>query len=216
MAAHRARLLTAVATLACLWVHGVALLQVCDLWFDHLTGYGAPGFEGTCSLHIIRRKNDTQRRKGHWQAFGRSIDLRMDIVQQSRAWIQFAGLASLSDCSQGLRLARSALLLPSFFHSRAVGHGGSRWLRRTLARDGKPTTRSGGLSRRPVATPRVCRASPRAMGVSRVRSMSRYARRSCTCRMGTGWGGLPAHTCTCSSPLASWKRSRLSNFDWCA
>ena len=115
MAAHRARLLTAVATLACLWVHGVALLQVCDLWFDHLTGYGAPGFEGTCSLHIIRRKNDTQRRKGHWQAFGRSIDLRMDIVQQSRAWIQFAGLASLSDCSQRLRLARSALLLPSSF-----------------------------------------------------------------------------------------------------
>jgi hypothetical protein len=64
MAAHRARLLTVVATLCCLRVNEVALLQVCDLWWDHLTGYGVPGFEGTCSLHIVRRKNDTQR-KGH-------------------------------------------------------------------------------------------------------------------------------------------------------
>jgi hypothetical protein len=47
LAAHRARLLTVVATLACLRVNEVAQLQVCDLWFDYLTSYGVPCFEGT-------------------------------------------------------------------------------------------------------------------------------------------------------------------------
>ena len=37
LAAHRARLLTVVATLECLRVNEVALLQVCDLWFDLLS-----------------------------------------------------------------------------------------------------------------------------------------------------------------------------------
>jgi hypothetical protein len=40
LAAHWARLLTVVAMLACLRVNEVALLQVCDLWWDHLTSYG--------------------------------------------------------------------------------------------------------------------------------------------------------------------------------
>jgi hypothetical protein len=40
LAAHRARLPTVVAMLACLRVNEVALLQVCDLWWDHLTSYG--------------------------------------------------------------------------------------------------------------------------------------------------------------------------------
>ena len=52
-------------------VNEVARLQVCDLWFDYLTSYGVPGFEGTCSVHINWRKNDTQR-KGHYPALGRS------------------------------------------------------------------------------------------------------------------------------------------------
>jgi hypothetical protein len=34
LAAHRARLLTVVATLGCLRVNEVTRLQVCDLWFD--------------------------------------------------------------------------------------------------------------------------------------------------------------------------------------
>ena len=123
MAAHRARLLTAVATLACLRVNEVALLQVCDLWFDHLTGYGVPGFEGTCSLHIIRRKNDTQR-KGHWPAFGRSTDPRLDIVQQLRAWMRFAGLAVRSDCSKRLRPA-ARCSCPSLFPLMRCGPGGA-------------------------------------------------------------------------------------------
>jgi hypothetical protein len=56
LAAHRARLLTAVATLACMRVNEVARLQVCDLWFDYLASYWIPGFEGTCSVHIDWRK----------------------------------------------------------------------------------------------------------------------------------------------------------------
>ncbi len=68
LAAHRARLLTVVATLACMWVNEVARLQVYDLWFDNLASYGVPGFEGTCSVRIDRRKNDTVR-KGHYPTF---------------------------------------------------------------------------------------------------------------------------------------------------
>jgi hypothetical protein len=57
LAAHRARLLTLVATLACMLVNEVARLQVCDLWFDYLASCWVPCFEGTCSVHIDRRKN---------------------------------------------------------------------------------------------------------------------------------------------------------------
>jgi hypothetical protein len=73
LAAHRSRLLTVVATLGCMRVNlnEVARLQVCDLWVDYLMSCGVSGFEGTCSVHINRRKNDTQR-KGHYPAFGRS------------------------------------------------------------------------------------------------------------------------------------------------
>ncbi len=58
-------LLTAVVTLGCLRVNEVARLQVCYLWFNYLMSYGVPGFEGTCSVHLNRRKNVTQR-KGHY------------------------------------------------------------------------------------------------------------------------------------------------------
>jgi hypothetical protein len=33
---------------------------VCYLWYDYLISYRVPDFEGTCSLHINRRKNVTQ------------------------------------------------------------------------------------------------------------------------------------------------------------
>ena len=122
LAAHRARLLTVVATLACLRVNEVALLQVCDLWFDHLTGYGVPGFDGTCSLHITRRKNDTQR-KGHWPALGRSRDPHLDVVRQLRVWLRLTGLAVRSDCSKRLRpTARCAC--PPLFPLTRCGPGG--------------------------------------------------------------------------------------------
>jgi hypothetical protein len=64
LAAYCARMLTVVATLGsrCMRVNEVARLQVCDLWFCYMMSYGMPGFEGTCSVHINRWKNDTQRK----------------------------------------------------------------------------------------------------------------------------------------------------------
>jgi hypothetical protein len=61
---------------------------------------GVSVFEGTCSVHINRRKNDTQR-KGHYPAFGRSWardsdpgpELDVVTVAQLRHWMQVAGLA---------------------------------------------------------------------------------------------------------------------------
>jgi hypothetical protein len=84
LAAHRVRLLTVVATLACLRMNEVARLQVCVLWFDYLASYGVSGFEGTCLVHIDRRKNVTVR-KGHYPMLGRSKDPAIDIVAQLRA-----------------------------------------------------------------------------------------------------------------------------------
>jgi hypothetical protein len=99
LAAHRARLLTVVVTLAYLRVNEVARLQVCDLWFDYLMSYGVSGFEGTCSMHINRRKNDTQG-KGHYPAFGRSRDQELDAVAQLRRWLELAGLAVHPSCTR--------------------------------------------------------------------------------------------------------------------
>ena len=58
LAAHSAWLLAVVATLGCLRVNKVARLQVCYLWFDYFMLYRVPGLEGTCSVHINRRKNE--------------------------------------------------------------------------------------------------------------------------------------------------------------
>ncbi len=48
---HRARLLTALATLACMRVNPVARLQVCDLWSDYLTSYGSPALRDVLGAH---------------------------------------------------------------------------------------------------------------------------------------------------------------------
>ena len=61
--------------------------------------YGVSGFEGTCSLHINRRKNDTQG-KGHYPAFGRSRDQELDAVAQLRRWLELAGLAVHPSCTR--------------------------------------------------------------------------------------------------------------------
>jgi hypothetical protein len=82
LAAHLARLLTVVATLACMLVNEVARLQVWDLWCDNLALYGVPGFQGTCSVHRDRRKNDTVR-KGHYPASAARGTLR------STSWCSF-------------------------------------------------------------------------------------------------------------------------------
>ena len=114
-AAHLARLLIVVATLACLRANEVALLQVCDLWFDHLTGYGVPGYKGTCSLHVTRRKKDRDTlRKGHWPAPCCSRDPELDIVQQLLVWLRPSGLSASADCSKRERPAARCSCPPLF------------------------------------------------------------------------------------------------------
>jgi hypothetical protein len=90
-------LLTVVVTLGCLRVNEVARLQVCYRWFNYLMLYGAPGLEGSCLVHINRRKNVTQR-KGHYPpSAARGI--------RSRTW-RHSCAAGWS--SRGLRCIRRA------------------------------------------------------------------------------------------------------------
>lgn len=114
VAQHRSRLLTSLATLACLRVREVANLQVCDLWFDYLPGYGIPGYEGTCGIHVLYRKNDSYR-KGHWPALGRSSDPALDLVVQLRSWLGWMGLSVHNHCEKRRRpAARCAVCWPLF------------------------------------------------------------------------------------------------------
>ena len=123
VAANRARLLTALATLACLRVNEVARLQVCDLWFDYLTAYGVPGFEGTCSIHIDRRKNDTVR-KGHYPTLGRSQGRDTDIVRQLRVWMRMAGLPVSPLCCKRTSPAARCPVCPPLFPTTRRTRGG--------------------------------------------------------------------------------------------
>jgi hypothetical protein len=161
LAAHRARLLTALATLACMRVNEVARLQVCDLWFDYLTSYGVPGFEGTCSVHIDRRKNDTQR-KGHFPALGRSQDPTLDIVTQLKTWLRYPGLAVDPRCTKRQRpAARCEFCFPLFPATRCARGGvtvltskpcsrqqASDWIRWAVAQAGGHSERFSGISAR--------------------------------------------------------------------
>jgi hypothetical protein len=161
LAAHRARLLTAVATLACMRVNEVARLQVCDLWFDYLASYGIPGFEGTCSVHIDRRKNDTVR-KGHYPALGRSKDPALDIVAQLRTWLRVAGLAVHSACAKRARPAARCPVCPPLFPLTRCAPGGvtvatdrpcsrqqaSDWIRWAVSQAGGDSSRFSGISAR--------------------------------------------------------------------
>ena len=120
---NRARLVTALATLACLRVSEVARLQVCDLWFDFLTAWGIPGCEGTCGVHVSHRKNDVER-KGHHPVLGRSKDPSMDIVVQIRYWMRWTGLAVHPRCEKRRRPAARCTLCPPLFPTTQKGQGG--------------------------------------------------------------------------------------------
>ena len=161
LAAHRARLLTVVATLACLRVSEVARLQVCDLWFDYLASYGVAGFGGTCSVHIDRRKNDTVR-KGHYPAFGRSHDPSLDIVAQLRTWMRLGGLAVHRACAKRSRPAARCEVCPPLFPLTRCAPGGASvlttrpcsrqqaggWIRWAVAQAGGDSARFSGISAR--------------------------------------------------------------------
>ena len=161
LAAHRARLLTVVATLACLRVSEVAQLQVCDLWFDYLSEYGVSGFEGTCSVHIGRRKNDAVR-KGHYPALGRSQDPELDVVTQLRTWLQVVGLEVHRSCAKRLRPAARCEVCPPLFPLTRCARGGgtvatnrpcsrqqaSDWIRWAVTQAGGDSARFSGISAR--------------------------------------------------------------------
>ena len=119
---NRARLLTALATLACLRVSEVARLQVCDLWFDWHAGWGVPGYHGTCAVHVAHRKNDAER-KGHHPALGRSVNRDLDIVTQLRVWMQWTGLRVQPGCPKRERPAAACPICPPLFPRTQKGRG---------------------------------------------------------------------------------------------
>ena len=120
---NRGRLMAALATLACMRVSEVSRLQVCDLWFDWHTGWGVPGYEGTCAVHIGKRKNDSER-KGHHPALGRSIDRELDIVTQLKVWMRWAGLHVQPGCAKRERTAAACTVCPPLFPRTQRGKGG--------------------------------------------------------------------------------------------
>jgi hypothetical protein len=124
VAVDRDRLLTVIATLACMRVSEVTRLQVCDIWFDHFTGMGIPGYEGTCGIFVAYRKNDSERR-GHIPGIGRSRDPALDVVAQLRIWMNERGLRVQPGCTKRLRpAARCPTCWPLF--SRTSTATGSR------------------------------------------------------------------------------------------
>ena len=114
VAVNRDRILTALATIACMRVSEVARLQSCDLWFDHFTGYGVGGFEGSCAVHVAYRKNDSVR-KGHLPGIGRSRDPELDLVWQLRVWLRQMQLEPRAGCTKrALSAARCPVCPPLF------------------------------------------------------------------------------------------------------
>ena len=62
---------------------------------DHV---GIPGYGGTLALHIVRRKNDSQRR-GHYPAVGRVANPEPNLVFQLRVWLRVLGISRSPLCS---------------------------------------------------------------------------------------------------------------------
>ena len=96
---NRDRLMVALATICCLRVAELVALQICDLWFDFHAGLGIPGYLVTVAVHIMRRKNDCER-KGHHPAVGKVNDPELDIVHQLKRWLRSAGLSVSPLCQK--------------------------------------------------------------------------------------------------------------------
>ena len=122
MALNRDRLLTALATITCLRVSEVARLQVCDLWFHYFESMGLLGFEGTAAIHIVNRKNDTQR-KGHHPAVGKSRDPSLDIIHQLKTWLRLTGMCVHPSCTKLSNPAARCSFCPPLFPRTRNGPG---------------------------------------------------------------------------------------------
>ena len=91
LADNRDRLATCLTTICCLRVAELRASRVCHLLFDFQCAYGIPGYEGTLALHVVRRKNDAER-KGHYPAISRSTRPDLDLVHQLRTWLRVLGI----------------------------------------------------------------------------------------------------------------------------
>ena len=98
LADNRDRLATCLATICCLRVAELRALRVCHLLFDFHCSYGIPGYEGTLALHVVKRKNDSER-KGHYPAVGRSARPDLDLVHQLRVWLRVLGIEAHPLCA---------------------------------------------------------------------------------------------------------------------
>ena len=123
LADNRDRLATCLATICCLRVAELRGLRVCHLLFDFHLSYGIPGYEGTMALHIVKRKNDAQRR-GHYPAVGRSANPELDLVHQLRVWLSVLGITRSPSCSArpGVQCPACAPVFPRLVSGAGAGH----------------------------------------------------------------------------------------------
>jgi hypothetical protein len=106
--------MVALATICCLRVSELAALQVCDIWFDFHTGYDIPGFSGTATIHVGRRKNDCER-KERQPAIGQSSDPELVLVLQLRMWLWINALGVAPGCQKRAQpAARCTHCMPLF------------------------------------------------------------------------------------------------------
>ena len=119
------------------------------------------GFEGTCSVHIDRRKNDTEC-KGHYAgAIGRSLDPSLDIVTQMRGWMRITGLHVRKDCPKREQPAARCSCPPLFPNTHCAKGGvtvvtdrsasrqqASVWIRWAVTQAGSKSQRFSGISAR--------------------------------------------------------------------
>ena len=109
VADNRCRLLTALATAACLRMSEVASLQVPMVRSLH--GHGHTGLRGSCGVYILKQKNDKQR-TGHMPDIGVSRDPALDLVAQLRFWMEWMGLSIQPGCTERRGRRRAVPLVP--------------------------------------------------------------------------------------------------------
>ena len=97
LADNQDRLATCLATICCLRVAELGTLRACHLLFYFHCSYGIPGYEGTLALHIVKRKNDPER-KGHYPAVGRSARPNLYLVHQLRVRLSVLDIGAHQLC----------------------------------------------------------------------------------------------------------------------
>ena len=116
---------------------------------------------GTAVVHILRRKNDCER-KGHHPAMGRARDPELDIVHQLKQWLHSIALTTSARCQKqadpAARCTHCTPLFPRLQNGPWCTHFASNEpispqmfgdaLRRVLGACGADTRRFSGISAR--------------------------------------------------------------------